>query len=89
MALGARPADVRRMLLREGAALAGLGVALGLVGASLLTGLMSSLLYGVGPRDPVTFLLVSGVLAAVALGATDVPARRASRVDPMKALRSD
>ncbi|HEY4231051.1 MAG TPA: ABC transporter permease [Thermoanaerobaculia bacterium] len=89
MALGARPADVRRMLLREGAGLAGLGVALGLAGAFLLTGLMSSLLYGVGPRDPLTFLLVSGVLAAVALGATDVPARRASRVDPMKALRSD
>ena len=89
MALGARPADVRRMLLREGARLAGLGVALGLAGAFVLTGLMSSLLYGVGPRDPVTLLLVSGVLAAVALGATDVPARRASRVDPMKALRSD
>src|SRR5262249_2889251 len=89
MALGARPGDVRRMLLREGARLAALGVALGLAGAFLLTGLMSSLLYGVGPRDPVTFLLVSGVLAAVALGATDVPARRASRVDPMKALRSD
>jgi len=89
MALGARPADVRRMLLREGAGLAALGVALGLAGAFLLTGLMSSLLYGVGPRDPVTLLLVSGVLAAVALGATDIPARRASRVDPMKALRSD
>ncbi|HEY2798028.1 MAG TPA: ABC transporter permease [Thermoanaerobaculia bacterium] len=89
MALGARPAEIRRMLLREGARLAGLGVVLGLGGAFLLTGLMSSLLYGVGPRDPVTFLLVSGVLAAVALAATDVPARRASRVDPMRALRSD
>jgi predicted permease len=89
IALGARPADVRRMLLREGARLTALGVCLGLGGALLLTRLMSSLLYGVGPRDPVTFLLVPGVLAAVALAATDLPARRASRVDPVRALRSD
>src|SRR5262249_31141018 len=58
IALGARPAHVRRMLLREGVRLAALGVFLGLGGALLLTRLMSSLLYGVGPRDPVTFLLV-------------------------------
>lgn len=89
IALGARPSDVRRMLLREGVRLAALGVFLGLGGAFLLTGLMSSLLYGIGPRDPVTFLLVPGLLAAVALAATDVPARRASRVDPIRALRSD
>ncbi|HEY1249964.1 MAG TPA: ABC transporter permease [Thermoanaerobaculia bacterium] len=89
IALGARPGDVRRMLLREGARLAAFGVVLGLGGALLLTRLMSSLLYGVGPRDPITFLLVPAVLAAVALAATDVPARRASRVDPMRALRSD
>jgi putative ABC transport system permease protein len=89
MALGARPADVRRMLLGEGARMAALGVGLGIAGALLLTRLMASLLYGVGPRDPVTFLLVPGILAAVALAATDLPARRASRVDPMRALRGD
>ena len=89
MALGAQPRDVRRMLLGEGARLAGLGVAFGLAGAFLLTRLMRSLLYGVGPRDPLTFLLVPAVLAAVALAATDLPARRASRVDPMRALRGD
>jgi predicted permease len=89
MALGARPLDVRRMLLGEGARLAGLGVALGLGGAFLLTRLMGSLLYGVGPRDPVTFLVVPSLLAAVALAATDLPARRASRVDPSRALRGD
>src|SRR5262249_9760281 len=70
--LGARPADVRRMLLREGARLAALGVFVGLGGALLLTRLMASLLYGVGPRDPLTFLLVPGLLAAVALAATDL-----------------
>ena len=89
MALGARPLDVRRMLLGEGARLAGLGVAIGIAGAFLLTRLMASLLYGVGPRDPLTFLVVPGVLAAVALAATDLPARRASRVDPIRALRGE
>jgi putative ABC transport system permease protein len=89
MALGARPLDVRRMLLGEGVRLAGLGVAIGLAGAFLLTRLMGSLLYGVGPRDPLTFLVVPGLLAAVALAATDLPARRASRVDPSRALRGD
>jgi len=77
------------MLLGEGAKLAGRGVAIGLAGAFLLTRLMASLLYGVGPRDPLTFLLVPGVLAAVALAATDLPARRASRVDPSRALRGE
>jgi putative ABC transport system permease protein len=89
MALGARPLDVRRMLLGEGARMATIGVAVGVAGALLLTRLMGSLLYGVGPRDPVTFLLVPGILAAVALAATDLPARRASRVDPMRALRGE
>jgi ABC-type antimicrobial peptide transport system permease subunit len=77
------------MLLGEGARMATIGVAVGVAGALLLTRLMGSLLYGVGPRDPVTFLLVPGILAAVALAATDLPARRASRVDPMRALRGE
>ena len=82
-----RPRELLR--LGEGARLAGLGVAIGLAGAFLLTRLMGSLLFGVGPRDPLTFLLVPGVLAAVALAATDLPARRASRVDPSRALRGE
>ena len=89
MALGARPADVRRMLLVEGVRLAVLGVALGIAGALLLTRAMSALLYGVGPRDPLTFASVPAVLGIVALAACFFPARRASRVDPMTALRSE
>jgi predicted permease len=89
MALGARPSDVRRMLLAEGGRLAALGVAVGLAGAVLLTHAMSSLLYGVGPRDPMTLASVPAVLAAVALAATFFPARRASRVNPVTALRSE
>jgi putative ABC transport system permease protein len=89
MALGARPADVRRMLLREGGRLAAFGVAAGLAGAFVLTRAMSALLYGVGPRDPVTFAAVPALLAAVALAATYFPARRASRVDPLAALRTE
>jgi predicted permease len=89
MALGARPRDVRRMLLLEGGRLAALGVALGLGGSLLLTRAMSALLYGVGPRDPMTFASVPAVLASVALAACFFPALRASRVDPMTALRSE
>ena len=89
MALGARPADVRRMLLLEGGKLAGAGVAIGLAGSVLLTRAMSALLYEVGPRDPMTLVSVPAVLAGVALAATFFPARRASRVDPTTALRSE
>ncbi len=89
MALGARPADVRRMLLLEGGRLAAAGVTAGLAGSFLLTRAMSALLYGVGPRDPMTLASVPAVLAAVALAATFFPARRASRVDPTTALRSE
>jgi len=77
------------MLLREGAKLAGAGVAIGLAGAVLLTRAMSALLYGVGPRDPVTLAAVPAVLAGVALVATFFPAMRASRVNPTTALRSE
>jgi ABC-type antimicrobial peptide transport system permease subunit len=69
--------------------MAALGVGIGVAGALLLTRLMGSLLYGVSPRDPITFLLVPGILAAVALAATDLPARRASRVNPIRALRGE
>ncbi len=89
MALGARPVDVKRMLLLEGGRLAALGVALGLAGAFLLTRAMAALLYGVSPRDPWTFASVPAVLASVALAACFFPARKASRVDPTTALRSE
>jgi putative ABC transport system permease protein len=89
MALGAKPSDVRRMLLREGGRLAALGVAAGLVCAFLLTRAMAALLYGIGPRDPATFAAVPALLAAVALAATYLPARRATRIDPMAALRAE
>ncbi|HLE85100.1 MAG TPA: FtsX-like permease family protein, partial [Thermoanaerobaculia bacterium] len=89
MALGADRRRVLRLVLGGGAALAGLGVALGLVGASLLTRLAASLLHGVRPLDPATFATVAAVLAAVALAAAALPAWRATRVDPVTALRQE
>jgi ABC-type antimicrobial peptide transport system permease subunit len=87
MALGAREADVRRMVLRHGLALAGTGVAVGLVAALGLTRLMSALLFGVDPVDLVTYGVVSVGLGSIALLASYLPARRAAGVDPIEALR--
>jgi ABC-type antimicrobial peptide transport system permease subunit len=89
MALGARPADVMGMVLREGAFLLGVGVALGLPLAGLLGYGVGSFLYGVKPLDPVVFLAAPLALAAAALVATWLPARRATRVTPLTALRAD
>jgi putative ABC transport system permease protein len=87
MALGATPRQVQRMVVIQGVRLALVGLVLG-VGSSLaMAQLMSSMLYGVKPRDPVTIVLVAALLSAVTLLATYLPARRASRVDPMVALR--
>ncbi len=87
MALGARLADVLRLVLSGGLKLVAIGVCLGLVGAYLLTRVLTSLLSGISPTDPVTFIFVSLLLIAVALLATYLPARRATKVDPLVALR--
>ncbi len=89
MALGARPGDVQRLLLTQGARLALAGVGIGLAGAFLLTGALSALLYDVSPRDPLTFGGIAALLTAVALLASYLPARGASRLDPIQALRSE
>jgi ABC-type antimicrobial peptide transport system permease subunit len=87
IALGAQRADILRMVLGRGASMALVGVALGLVGALGLTRLMSGLLFGVSATDPLTFLAVAWLLTFVALTACYIPARRATRVDPIIALR--
>jgi predicted permease len=89
MALGAPAATVLRAVVSEGMTLAGFGLALGLVGAWGVSRVLSSLLYGVSATDPVTFVGTALLLAGVSFLATWIPARRASRVDPMQALRSE
>ncbi|HJS72711.1 MAG TPA: FtsX-like permease family protein, partial [Vicinamibacteria bacterium] len=86
MALGAQSSDVSRMFLRHAALLSVLGIAVGLAGAFGLTRLMSSLLFNVSPADPVTYILVSLALVGIALLAGYIPARRASGIDPTRAL---
>jgi putative ABC transport system permease protein len=87
MALGAQTGDVLRLVVGQGLKLALVGVALGLAAAFLLTRVMSSLLFGVSPTDPLTLATISLVLVAVALLASYIPARRATKVDPLIALR--
>jgi putative ABC transport system permease protein len=89
MALGARAENVRRLAMRHGLAPAFVGVVLGVVGALAATQLATSLLHGVAPRDPLTFAGVVALLVLVAFGASWLPARRATRVDPITALRAD
>jgi len=88
IALGAQTGDVRRLFLRHGALLTGSGIAIGIAVSLALTRVMSALLFGVSPTDPATYAAVSVGLAGVALLATSLPAYRASRVDPVAALRS-
>ncbi len=89
MALGARRSDILRMVMRQGLGLVAGGVTLGLVGAVAAARLLESLLFGITPADPVTFAVVSALLATVTLVACFIPARRATRVDPQSALRCE
>ena len=89
MALGAQAADIRTLFVSHGLKLVGAGLVLGVAGAMGLTRLLSMLFFGVGPMDAPTYALVSAGLGTVALLATYLPARRAARVDPVVALRSD
>ncbi len=87
MALGAQRDDILRMFLRKGVALAAVGIVAGLVVSAFTASIMASLLYGVRPHDPAVFLIVPLLLLAVAVLASYLPARRATKVDPMSALR--
>jgi putative ABC transport system permease protein len=87
MALGAQRADVLKLVLGDGARLALIGIVAGIAGAVAITRVMTTLLFEVKPTDPATFILTTLLLAAVALAACYIPARRAMRVDPMVALR--
>jgi putative ABC transport system permease protein len=89
MALGAQQSEVLRQVLGQGLKLAITGAGIGLLAALALTRLMTSLLYGVSPTDPLTFAAVAALLVAVALAACYVPARRAAAVDPLVALRHE
>ncbi len=88
MAIGANPADVRRMVLMQGVRMAGWGVLSGVVGALALSRVMASQLYGVSSTDPWIFAGVPLTLSVVALIATYLPALRASRIEPVEALRA-
>jgi putative ABC transport system permease protein len=89
MALGAQVRHILQLILKHGVALVGLGVVIGLIAAGALTRLMAHLLYGVSPLDPLTFAVIGFLLTLVALIACYLPARRAARVDPVIALRSE
>jgi ABC-type antimicrobial peptide transport system permease subunit len=87
MALGASPGSVRKMVVFQGMRLAAIGVAIGVAAALGLTRFMASLIYGVKTWDPAVFVTIAALLSAVSWIATYIPARRASRVDPMVSLR--
>jgi putative ABC transport system permease protein len=89
MALGAQRSNIVLMVLRQGMELAGAGVVIGLAGALLLTRVMASLLFGISATDVMTFSAVTLSLVAIALLASYIPARRATRVDPVVALRDE
>ena len=89
MALGARRLDVLTLVLRHSAAVTTIGLALGIAGAAAVTRYLESMLFGLTPLDPATFVGVSLLFAAVAMVAAYVPARRAARADPLASLRCE
>jgi ABC-type antimicrobial peptide transport system permease subunit len=89
IALGASSTSVQRLVVGRGMVLVSIGLVVGLIGAFALTRFMSTLLYGVTPTDPLTFAGVAGVLLGAAAVASYLPARRATRVDPIVALRAE
>jgi len=89
MAMGAERHDVISLVMRQGLVLTATGVVVGLVAALFLTQIIEQMLFGVGSRDPVTIVSVVGILVGIALAATYLPARRATRLDPVEALRQD
>jgi ABC-type antimicrobial peptide transport system permease subunit len=89
LALGAEQRAVRRMFLRQGLALTGVGIAIGLVAALAVTRLMSSLLFGIGPTDPAAYGAALGVMLAAAALASYLPARRAAAIDPVNTLKAE
>jgi putative ABC transport system permease protein len=89
LALGARPGDVLRLVLGQGLALTLIGIVIGLMAALAITRLMSKLLFAVSATDPLTYVLITALLTIVTLLACWIPARRATKVDPMVALRNE
>lgn len=89
VALGAQPRDVFGLVVRQGLTLAAVGIAIGVAGSWLLTPILRSWLYEIEPGDPVTFVAVAAILVIVVLLATAIPARRATRVDPVLAMRAE
>jgi ABC-type antimicrobial peptide transport system permease subunit len=89
IALGAQRADVVRLIVHEGAVLSAVGIAIGLAGAFALSRFVNAILYEISPHDPRVFVAAPLVLGLVALGATLIPALRATRVDPLTALREE
>jgi putative ABC transport system permease protein len=89
IALGARPGDILGMVVRQGMELSAVGIVAGLAGAVAVTRVMASLLFGVSAIDAATFAMVPAILATVAFAATAIPALRATRIDPMVALRDE
>ena len=89
LALGARPGQVKGMIVLQGARLTVIGVIIGASAALLLTRLMQGILFGIEPNDPLTFVIVSGFLGGVAILATYLPANRASAIDPAHSLKAE
>jgi putative ABC transport system permease protein len=89
LALGAETRNVLRLVMRQGIALVAVGLVIGCALARAVSVALSTTLFGVQPGDPATFVIVAGLVAGVSLTACYVPARRATRIDPLLALRSD